>query len=82
MRRRSVEKFLFRYDKEPELQQRFSSNPAAVAQELGLTDEERDVLARCDVVTLHRWGLHALLIRNYAGFLKLDYVAEYKKAGL
>jgi hypothetical protein len=81
-RRRGVEKFLHRYDKDPDLQQRFDTDPKAVQTEFGLSDEERDVLVRRDVVQLHRWGLHALLIRNFAGFLKIDYVAEFEKAGL
>jgi hypothetical protein len=81
-RRRGVEKFLHRYDKDPDLQQRFDADAKAVQAEFGLSDEERDVLARRDVVQLHRWGVHALLIRNFAGFLKIDYVAEFQKAGL
>ena len=82
MRRRGVEKFLHRYDKDPDLQKRFAEDARAVQAEFGLSDEERDVLERRDVVQLHRWGLHALLIRNFAGFLKIDYVAEFQKAGL
>jgi hypothetical protein len=82
MRRRGVEKFLHRYDKDPDLQRRFAEDPKAVQAEFGLSDDERDVLARHDIVQLHRWGLHALLIRNFAGFLKIDYVALFQRAGI
>jgi hypothetical protein len=82
MRRRGVEKFLHRYDKDPDLQRRFAEDPKAVQAEFGLSDDERDVLARHDIVQLHRWGLHALLIRNFAGFLKIDYVAQFQRAGI
>lgn len=79
IRRRGVEKFLYRYDKDSELQRRFSEDPTAVQADFGLSDEERDVLYRRDIVQLHRWGLHALLIRNFAGFLKIDYVALFQE---
>jgi hypothetical protein len=82
MRRRGLERFLHRYDKEPDLQRRFAADPKAVQAEFGLADEERDVLERRDIVQLHHWGLHALLIRNFAGFLKIDYVALFQRAGI
>jgi hypothetical protein len=43
---------------------------------------ERAALAACDVPALYRWGLHPLLIRNYAAMRKVDYVAAYKAAGI
>jgi hypothetical protein len=46
------------------------------------SDEERDLLERRDIAQLPRWGLHALLIRNFAGFLKIDYVALFQRAGI
>lgn len=81
-RRRGIEKFLYRYDKDEELQKRLDSDPGAVAEEFSLNPEELDVIVRRDVAQLHRWGLHALLIRNFAGFQKIDYVAAYRDAGL
>jgi hypothetical protein len=80
-RRRGVERFLSRYDKDAELQRRFAEEREAVCQQFELSDEERDVLARRDVAKLYEWGIHPLLIRNYSGFLKINYVEEYRKAG-
>jgi hypothetical protein len=81
-RRRGLERFLYRYDKDPILQKRLDQDSEGIALEFGLSPEERDAVVRRDVVTLHNWGVHALLIRNFAGFQKIDYVAEYKKGGL
>jgi hypothetical protein len=31
---------------------------------------------------LYNWGVHALLIRNFAGFNKIDLATAYRRAGL
>lgn len=80
--RRGVEKFLYHYDKDADLRQKFAADPRAVQVDFGLSDEERDALERRDVVQLHMWGLHALLVRNFAGFLKIDYVSLFREAGI
>ena len=61
---------------------RLDEDPDGLAAEYGLSAEERDALVHRDVVTLHRRGVHALLIRNFAGFLGIDYVEAFRKAGL
>jgi hypothetical protein len=81
-RRRGLERFLYLYDKDPALQQRLDGDAAGIANEFHLSPEERDAVVQRDVVTLYRWDVHPLLIRNFAGFQKIDYVAVYKKAGL
>jgi hypothetical protein len=81
-RRRGLEKVLYRADKDPAVLRRLDEDPDGLAAEYGLSDEERDALVSRDVATLHRWGVHALLIRNFAGFLKIDYVEAFRKAGL
>jgi len=81
-RRRGLEKLLYLYDKDEDLQKRLDDDPGSIAEEFSLTAEELDVAHRRDVAQLHRWGLHALLIRNFAGFQKIDYVKAYREAGL
>ncbi|MDT2020052.1 hypothetical protein OIM99_04635 [Methylocella sp. CPCC 101449] len=81
VRRRGLERFLHRYDKDADLQRRLDDDPASVAREFALATEEISAVVRRDVAQLLRWQLHPLLIRNFAGFQKIDYVAEYRKAG-
>jgi len=80
-RRRGLERFLHRYDKDTDLQQRLDHESVTVAEEFGLTAEELNAVVRRDVAQLLAWQLHPLLIRNFAGFQKIDYVEEYRKAG-
>ena len=82
MRRRGLERFLFRIDKDPELQQRFEANPELALAPFGLAAEEVAALSNRDVAALWRWRVHPLLIRNFAGTFKIDYVARYLEAGI
>jgi len=82
MSRRGLEKFMFRFDKDAELQQALATDPAKAFAGFELDEAERAALAACDVPALYRWGLHPLLIRNYAAMRKVDYVAAYKAAGI
>ncbi len=47
-----------------------------------MTDEEVAALRNRDVAALWRWQVHPLLIRNFAGTFKIDYVAAYHRAGI
>jgi hypothetical protein len=82
MRRRALERFLFRIDKDRNLQQRFESDPDGAMRPFSLTNEEAAVLRNRDVAALWRWRVHPLLIRNFAGTFKIDYVAAYRQAGI
>lgn len=82
MRRRALEAFLYRFDKDPALQAAFVADPVAALAGHGLGDDEVDVMTRRDVVQLWHWQLHPLLIRNFSGTLKVDYLAAYRRAGL
>ena len=82
MRRRSLERFLFRIDKDRELQERFQTDPERALQPFALSAEEVAVLKARDVAQLWHWQLHPLLIRNFAGTFKIDYVAQYRQAGV
>lgn len=72
-RRRGLERFLHQFDKDEALQARMKADPDAVAAAYGLAPEELAALKNDDMVTIFEWGLHPLLLRNYAGFKKLDY---------
>jgi hypothetical protein len=82
MSRAGVDKFLYRFDKEPQLQAAFKAAEPAAFEGFDLDSAERQVLATGDVATLYEWGIHPLLIRNFAGTLGIRYVAEYHKRGL
>lgn len=82
MSRRDLERFLFRFDKEPDLQAAFAEEPAKAFTAYDLSEDEKTVLAARDVATLYEWGLHPLLVRNFAGTLGVRYVGEYRRRGL
>ena len=80
-RRRGLERFLHQFDKDAALRERMKSDPDGVARSFGLAAEELEALRNDDVVVFFEWGIHPLLIRNYAGFLKLDYYGMLRQRG-
>ncbi|NWJ73926.1 hypothetical protein HX744_25945 [Pseudonocardia sp. ICBG1122] len=47
-----------------------------------LDEDERAAIRDVDVATLHRWGVHGNLLRNFAAIWKVDIRARYREAGL
>lgn len=82
MSRTGLESFLFRFDKDPARQEALKAGSADSFAGFELDENERRVLLERDVATLYEWGVHPLLIRNFAGTLGIKYVAEYRKRGL
>ena len=82
MSRSGLERFLFRFDKESALREAFEAGREEGFAGCDLDADERRALATRDVATLYEWGVHPLLIRNFAGTLGIKYVAEYRKRGL
>ena len=81
-RRRALERLLARFDKDANLRSELETNPKAVADRFGLAQDELAAVLERDVVQLYNWGVHALLIRNFAGFNKIDLAVAYRRAGL
>lgn len=82
MSRADLERFLFRFDKEPQRQEAFRRGSPTGLDGFELDERERRVLLERDIATLYEWGIHPLLIRNFAGTLGINYVEEYRKRGL
>lgn len=82
MSRAGLEKYLYRYDKEPERQALFEAGSPDAFAGFDLTAEEIKVLADRDVATLFQWGLHPLLIRNFGASVGVRYVDEYARRGI
>lgn len=81
-RRRALERVLARFDKDANLRAELETRPQAVAERFGLAPDELSAVLNRNVVQLYNWGVHALLIRNFAGFNKIDLAAAYRHAGL
>ena len=81
-RRRALERVLARFDKDAKLRAELEAQPEAVAGRFGLAPEELAAVLDRNVVQLYNWGVHALLIRNFAGFNKIDLASAYRHAGL
>ena len=82
MSRSGLEKFLYGFDKDPARQAAFKAGSDQAFAGFDLDDNERSTLAATDVATLYQWGVHPLLIRNFAGTLGIKYAEEYRKRGL
>jgi hypothetical protein len=80
--RAGIEKFLFRFDKEPARQSAFAAAQEEAFDGVELDAEEKNALTGKDLATLYRWGIHPLLIRNFAGTLGLKYVDLYRAGGI
>ena len=81
-RRRALERVLARFDKDESLRAELETRPQAVADRFGLQQDELAAIRERNVAQLYEWGVHALLIRNFAGFSGIDLVAAYRDAGL
>ena len=81
-RRRALERLLARFDKDENLRAGLEVRPREVADRFGLEQDELAAVLERNVVQLYNWGVHALLIRNFAGFNKIDLAAAYRHAGL
>lgn len=82
MSRSGLERYLFRFDKEPGLQAALKADAEDAFQGYALSEEEQRALRGRDLATLYEWGVHPLLIRNFAGTLGLNYVQAYRARGL
>lgn len=79
---RALERLLARFDKDASLRAEIEAHPQSVADRFGLAQDELAAVLDRDVVQLYRWGVHALLIRNFAGFNGINLAAVYRDAGL
>lgn len=82
MNRHALERFLFDFDKSAALQSALRDNAEATFHGYELTAGEKAAIFAKDVATLYEWGIHPLLVRNFAGTVGVRYVAEYAKRGL
>lgn len=82
MNRHALERFLFDFDKSAALQRALRDDPEATFKDYELTAEEKAAIFAKDVATLYQWGVHPLLVRNFAGTVGVRYVAEYARRGL
>jgi Aromatic-ring-opening dioxygenase LigAB, LigA subunit len=80
--RRALERLLSRFDKDESLRAELKSRPQAVADRFGIDQDELAAVLERNVAQLYNWGVHALLIRNFAGFNGIDLVTAYREAGL
>jgi Aromatic-ring-opening dioxygenase LigAB, LigA subunit len=80
--RRALERLLSRFDKDESLRAELETRPQNVADRFGLAPDELAAVLERNVVQLYHWGVHALLIRNFAGFNGIDLATAYRDAGL
>ncbi len=72
-----VQKFLFRMNRDPRVQQRFKAQPDEVLDEFPLDAQEREAIRRGDIGLIYVLGANGQLLMHYAAFLGLpwpDYI--------
>ena len=79
MSRVALERFLFRFDKDPSLRKAFERGDFS---DWDLGKDEIAVLVERDLATLYQWGVHPLLIRNYGATVGVRYLDSYAERGL
>lgn len=82
MSKAGIQRFLYQFDKNPDLQDAFERFTDKSLDAFELDANERNALATRDVATLYRWGLHPVLIRNFSGTLKMNLPQAYKDGGI
>lgn len=68
-----LSKLMFRLNREPALQARFVSEPAAVADEFALTDEERGAVLDHDIGLLYVLGVNGQLLMHFAPLVGIEW---------
>lgn len=77
----TVQKLIYRLNREPELQARFKADPAAVAAEATLTDEERAAVVSADIGLLYVLGVNGQLLMHLAALCGVpwaDYIQKMR----
>lgn len=78
MTRAALDRYLFRFDKEPTLQAARAEGDLAGYD---LDADERRVVMDGDLATLLEWGVHPLLIRNFGAVIGIKYIDAYAARG-
>jgi hypothetical protein len=74
-----LQKFLYALNREPQVQQRFKDEPAAVLDGYPLNEEERGALLAGDIGLIYVLGANGQLLMHYAAFLGMPW-ADYIQA--
>jgi hypothetical protein len=63
-----VQKFLYELNRDPELQQRYRVDGAAVLDRYELTDEEKAALLEPDIGRLYHFGVNGQILMHFGAF--------------
>ena len=75
----SSQKFLYQLNREPQVQQRFREDRAALLGDYKLTDEEREAFLAGDIGKLYVLGSNGQLLMHFAALLGMPW-ADYIEA--
>jgi len=71
-----VQKFLYRLNRDPELQSRHLEDPEGSLRGYELTDEERRALLEPDIGLLYHLGVNGQILMHFAAFHQIEW-ADY-----
>jgi len=72
-----TQKFLYRLNRDPRVQERYRSDRAALLAEYALSEEERDAIDRGDIGLIYVLGANGQLLMHFAAYLGMpwpDYI--------
>jgi hypothetical protein len=75
----AVQKFLYRINRDPEVQRRYREDRDALLAGMDLTEEERDAIADGDIGKLYVLGCNGQLLMHFAPMLGMPW-ADYLEA--
>ncbi len=68
-----MQKFLFHLNREPRVQERYRTEPAALLAEYALNDEERGAVERGDIGLIYVLGANGQLLMHFAAYLGMPW---------
>ena len=78
----SVQKLLFRLNRDRDIQARFKSDLAGLLSDFELTDEERHALTKPDIGLLYVLGVNGQILMHFAAFSGIawpDYIEAMRR---
>lgn len=69
----TLSKLMFALNREPALQARFKADPAAVADQFRLTEEERGAVLAHDIGLLYVLGVNGQLLMHFAALVGIEW---------
>ncbi|HWL45217.1 MAG TPA: hypothetical protein VNQ73_19900 [Ilumatobacter sp.] len=69
----AVQKFLYEFNRDPRLQERYIEDRVSATAPYELTDEEADAIARADIGLLYHFGVNGQILMHFAAWHQIEW---------